>query len=110
MHRFVSRCWPPHAAGALFAALVISAASSSAARANDGLDFVLPDNDGYGISECMKPGMDCGQVIADAWCEAHGHGHASAYGFGEDVTGSTKISTAAEPTVAHGSVIIHCGE
>ena len=82
----------------------------SGAQAANG-DFVVTDDSGYGISECMKPGMDCGRVIADAWCEAHGHGHASAYALGDDVTGATKVSTGpAAPAAPPGSVIIHCGE
>ena len=84
--------------------------SLSCAQAANG-DFVVTDDNGYGISECMKPGMDCGRVIADAWCEAHGHGHASAYGLGDDVTGATKVSAGpATPVAPPGSVIINCGD
>jgi hypothetical protein len=77
------------------------------ARAGD-LDFVVPDNDGYGIATCMKPGEACGQVIADAWCEAHGHAHATAFGLGDDVTGT--VPAAISSPVPPGSILIRCGE
>lgn len=77
------------------------------------LDFVVPSSDGYGIGDCMKPGEACGQVIADAWCEAHGHAHATAFGLSDDATGTIPIAASA-PTaataVAPGSILIHCGE
>ena len=93
-----------------FAGLALLVASSSSPRAAEALDFVLPANDGYGVADCMKPGMACGQVIADAWCEAHGHAHALAFGLSDDVTGTVKISTSSAPAVPPGSVLIHCGE
>lgn len=99
-----------HVVRASGAVLVLAGYCATTARAADGLDFVVPDNEGYGISECMKPGLGCGHTIADAWCEAHGHGHADAYGLSEDLTGATKISTADALQIAAGSVIIHCGE
>ena len=90
--------------------LSVQAASTSGPRAADGLDFIVPDSDGYGIADCMKPGMECGHVIADAWCEAHGHGGARMFGLADDVTGSTTVSTAAPTQMAAGAVIIRCGE
>ena len=92
-------------AGALLLAL------PSLAHAADGLDFVVPPSDGYGVAECMKPGQECGQVIADAWCESHGHAHATAFGLAEDVTGTIRAAAGpATPTIVPGSIIIHCGE
>lgn len=93
------------------AGVTLYGAVISSPRAAEGTDFVLPDSDGYGIAECMKPGMACGPVIADAWCEAHGHGHASAFGLSDDVTGSTKISaTSAASSTPVNTVLIHCGD
>ena len=89
------------------AALVFLAAAPSA-HAAEVLDFVVPPSDGYGVADCMKPGEECGQVIADAWCEAHGHAHATAFGLTDDVTGT--IKAAATPVAPPGSVLIHCGE
>jgi hypothetical protein len=93
--------------------LLIGATSGTAslALAAPGADFIVAGDDSYGVADCMKPGMECGRIIADAWCEAHGHGHASTFGFSDDVTGATKVSTGAAPRApATPSVIIHCGE
>jgi hypothetical protein len=107
----VSRRSPPLCIAGLACLVGVVISTAQSARAADDLDFVVPQQDGYGISECMKPGMTCGQVIADAWCEAHGHGHALTFGMSDDVTGSTTIRVAAAtPTVPPGSVVIHCGE
>jgi hypothetical protein len=94
---------------ATLAAILVLAAGALPAHAAEALDFVVSDNDGYGIADCMRPGMACGQVIADAWCESHGHAHATAFGLAEDVTGAIKVSTT-PPALPPGAVVIHCGE
>jgi hypothetical protein len=35
--------------------------------------FMVPAADGYGVAECLISNQSCGQVVADAWCEAHGY-------------------------------------
>jgi hypothetical protein len=35
--------------------------------------FMVPAADGYGVAECLITNQACGQVVADAWCEAHGY-------------------------------------
>ncbi len=70
--------------------------------------FTLPADDGYGIGECMRGGGDCGRVMADSWCEAHGRGHALAFGAAEDVTGAIPGGDAASGGASQ--VIIRCGE
>jgi len=42
--------------------------------------FVLAADDGYGVEDCLVGGHECGQTVADAWCEAHGQGNAIAFG------------------------------
>ncbi len=43
--------------------------------------FLLPSSDGYGVGECLTtPGSSCGQVVANAWCEAQGYAAANSYG------------------------------
>ena len=88
----------------LFAALCIANVSGSA-RAADSHDYEIAANDGYGLEDCLAAGSDCGQVVADAWCEAHGHGHALAYGLRSAITGRpTPVSAVDEPYV------IKCGD
>ena len=95
-----------HRLRASAAALVLSSLPALAAE-----NYVIPASAGYGIGECMHSGMDCGRVIADSWCEAHGHAHVLAYGTVEDVTGSIQASVTAEPIkAAEGDIVIRCGD
>lgn len=74
-------------------------------------NYVIPASDGYGIGECMHAGSDCGRVMADSWCEAHGHAHVLAFGTAEDVTGTLQASIKSEQLEASaGDVVIRCGD
>ena len=43
--------------------------------------FLIPSSDGYGVGECLTtPDSACGQVVANAWCEAQGYAAANSYG------------------------------
>ncbi|WP_342107285.1 hypothetical protein [Methylobacterium sp. SI9] len=43
--------------------------------------FLIPSSDGYGVGDCLTtPGSSCGQVVANAWCEAQGYAAANSYG------------------------------
>jgi hypothetical protein len=43
--------------------------------------FLIPSSDGYGVADCLAtPGNACGQVVANAWCEAQGYAAANSYG------------------------------
>ncbi|WP_204316103.1 hypothetical protein, partial [Serratia marcescens] len=43
--------------------------------------FLIPASEGYGVGECLtSPGSECGQVVADAWCEAQGFAAAQSFG------------------------------
>src|SRR3712207_5738197 len=35
--------------------------------------FMVPAADGYGVADCLIGNQACGQVVANAWCEAHGY-------------------------------------
>lgn len=82
-------------------------AMHASARAGQTQTFVIPASDGYGIHECLTPGASCGQVVADAWCEAHGLEKSMAFGPAEDITGSTGLPV---PRIEPGSLIITCKE
>ena len=97
-------------AAVLSVGFVIAVLQGPTAQAAETLQFVISAADGYGIEDCMKPGQACGQVIADAWCESHGHGHASAFGSSDDVTGSTKVSASNTSPVLDHAIVIKCGE
>jgi hypothetical protein len=76
-------------------------------------NFVVSAADGYGVNECIASGADCAKIVADAWCEAHGHGQASAFGPASDATASIgKVSGKSTPKrgIGEDDVFISCGE
>ncbi len=64
----------------LLAAALAATCAPGSARAGGAHEYEVAANDGYGLEDCLAAGSQCGQVVADAWCEAHGHGHALTYG------------------------------
>ena len=97
-----------HSIRAIATSLLITASALPSRAAEN---YVIPSSDGYGIGECMHPGLDCGRVIADSWCESHGHAHVQAFGTVEDVTGSIQASMKPEPVKADpGDIVIRCGD
>ncbi|MBB3018508.1 hypothetical protein FHR70_001562 [Microvirga lupini] len=52
--------------------------------------FMIPAADGYGVAECLISNQACGQVVANAWCEAHGYTKAVSFRqiSAEEVTGT----------------------
>lgn len=67
-------------------------------RAEESRTLVIPSNDGYGFDDCLKTGSECGLVVADAWCKAHGYGASKSFGPG------TESSAEAAP----GSYLVTC--
>jgi len=55
--------------------------------------FLIPASEGYGVADCLTGGSECGKIVANAWCEAHGFSRAERFGLAiDDVTGSTEAS------------------
>jgi hypothetical protein len=86
----------------VFLGLFATARAPAAAASRD---YEIAANDGYGLSDCLAPGSECGQTVADAWCEAHGRGHALAYGLRSDVEGRATPVSATDD-----SYVIRCGD
>jgi hypothetical protein len=105
--KYENSIWPRILAP-LVAGLLVSATYQSRAQAATPI-YVVPD-DGYGVQECLTQKSDCGKIVADAWCESHGHGPAHAFGRAEDITasiGDPNIrSQAAQPNAA----VVSCKE
>jgi hypothetical protein len=79
--------------------------SLSGARAQGVYMYSIAANDGYGLEECLSGAAECGQVVADAWCEAHGHGAALSFGPASRFSGAaTKVSTTPD------SYVVNCGD
>ncbi len=87
--------------------LLAAAAASATASAQEPLAFMLPADDGYGIGDCLQSRSACGEALATAFCQAHGHLRAVAFG-AADVAGTTPgvAPIAVEPA----SVSIRCGD
>lgn len=83
--------------------------TSTPALAQEGENYTIRGDEGYGIADCMHSGIACGRVIADSWCESHGHAHALTYGMGGDITGSVEGKDAPIKVAAE-DVIIRCGD
>jgi hypothetical protein len=96
----------------LGAALVLWGAGVPAQAQGRGLahktahgEYVIPADGAYGVEECISRSSECGQVVASAWCEAHGHSGVRAFGPASDVTFSTGSTGARAP---RNSIIISC--
>ncbi len=48
--------------------------------------FIIPADDGYGVKDCLGKDQGCAEVVASAWCEAHGLSGPVAFGRAEDIT------------------------
>ncbi|HUI22170.1 MAG TPA: hypothetical protein VLZ74_14145 [Methylocella sp.] len=57
-----------------------AAALAIPAKADGSRTLIIPPNDGYGFEECLKAGSECGLIVADAWCKAHGFGASKSFG------------------------------
>jgi hypothetical protein len=93
------------ALGVIILPLIAAVGVAGHARAAEAHEYEIAANDGYGLEDCLAVGSECGQVVADAWCEAHSHGHALAFGPRNALQGrATQIAAADEPYV------IKCGD
>ena len=90
-------------------ALVTLSVSKGPSQAATNHMLVIPASDGYGFDDCLSGGKACGQVIADAWCEAHGMAASVSFGRAEDVTASLKGAPAGkEAPLAQDAFIVNC--
>jgi hypothetical protein len=93
------------------ALLALSAAGRMSAQAQTNHMLVIPASDGYGFDDCIGSNKACGQVIADAWCEAHGMAASISFGRAEDITGTLPASVekaAPKLVVSRGSFVVNC--
>lgn len=62
--------------------------------------FLIPTSDGYGVADCLtSAGSECGQVVANAWCESQGFASANSYGVAaaDEYTGAIEQPAAPKP-------------
>ena len=89
------------------AALIPLGAATNAAATNLPAGVYIVPAGGYSVDECLAKSAECGRVVANAWCEANGHGNARAFGSARDITFSAGVQVKAPP---RDSVIIACNE
>ena len=90
--------------------LSIMPMSRPAAAPSEQRTFLIPASDGYGIADCISAKAECGNIVANAWCESQGFSKAVAFGTADraDFTGTvTRPSPAA---IAEQPLSITCGE
>lgn len=87
------------------ALLALSATGAIAQSPQPGVYF-MPAG-GYSVDECLAKSAECGRVVANAWCEANGHGKARAYGSASDITFSAGVEVKAPP---RNTIVIACAD
>jgi hypothetical protein len=98
----------PRLAAPLIAGALLTLASQHGAQAAPE-SFIIADQDGYGLTECLKERGECGRIVADAWCESHGHGPAHGFGPAEDITAAIPTTEPRQPVPA-GATIVACSD
>ena len=77
------------------------------AKAEESRMLIIPPNDGYGFEECLKGRSQCGLVVADAWCKAHGFAGSNGFGPADEAAGT--IDEASRSKIEPGSFHVTCG-
>ena len=86
--------------------VILSALALSSARAGETHALVIAANDGYGVQDCLAEAGECGQIVANAWCEAHGHGAAVSFGPASRFAGVI----AAKIVATEEDYVVNCGD
>ncbi len=107
----ILKVWAPigRRAFALFAGILIVAGCSFGAYAevSPSAAYIISDQEGYGLLECLTGKDDCGQIVADSWCAAHGHGVARTFGRAEDASAPTETK-ASGASIQPDAAIVAC--
>lgn len=88
----------------LFSTLAVAQGPQSSSKVEK--TFLIPAAEGYGVGDCLSSGGECGQVVADAWCESQGFASAGSFGIAapEEYTGAIE----AQPKPMDAPVRITC--
>jgi hypothetical protein len=92
----------------ILAGLLALAALRDDVMADQSRTFVIPPQDGYGTEDCMGKDRACAEVVASAWCEAHGLAAPVAYGLAEDMTAT--IAGARPAKLDPNAFVVTCKE
>ncbi len=89
------------------AVLALSAFALSA-HAAAGRVLIIPPDDGYGFQECLTRKSACGEIVANAWCEANGLQASKSFGRTEDFRAVT--GEEGPKDIGPGSFFVACGD
>ena len=89
--------------GGILAALALKMPATAA----ESRMLIIPPNDGYGFEECLKGRSQCGLVVADAWCKAHGFAGSNGFGPADEAAGT--MDEALRSSIEPGSFHVTCG-
>jgi hypothetical protein len=92
----------------LLGGILAAFALETPARAAESRTLIIPPNDGYGFEDCLKPGSQCGLVVADAWCKAHGFAGSNGFGPADEAAGA--MDEASRSSMEPGSFHVTCGD
>jgi hypothetical protein len=84
-----------HVILAILAGIFALTALKGTVLADQTRTFVIPADEGYGVKDCLGKDQACAEVLASAWCEAHGFSGPLAYGRADDVATSATSATGA---------------
>jgi cbb3-type cytochrome oxidase subunit 3 len=90
------------------AGIVAAFALEMPARADESRTLIIPPNDGYGFEECLKTSTECGLVVADAWCKAHGFAGSETFGPADEAAGG--MDGTLRSRIEPGSFHVICGD
>ena len=89
----------------LLLALALGVVQLNRSHAQGSRTFIIAAGAGYGVEDCLGEGSECGRVVADAWCVAHGRGAALKFGRSGDASDASKSSLSLA-----GPYFITCGD
>ena len=81
-----------HVVLAIAAGLIVLTALKGQALADETHTFVIPIDEGYGLTDCIGKNQACAEVVASTWCEAQGFAAPLVYGRAEDMSATPQLA------------------
>ncbi|MGH6818282.1 MAG: hypothetical protein ACREC1_05865 [Methylovirgula sp.] len=95
---------------AILAGLVALTALKDKVLAATTHTFVIPIDEGYGLNDCIGEDRSCAEVVAAAWCEAHGYAQPIVYGRAADIATGAVNTVPPSAHIDANSFIVTCKE
>lgn len=92
----------------LIGAILALSALALSAHAAESRVLIIPPDDGYGFGECLTAKSACGEIVANAWCEANGLDASKSFGRAEDFRSAAGEERPKD--IGPGSFFVTCGD